>query len=41
MINLALDLDPSVAQVLCDPDRLQQVVANLLTNAIKFTPPYF
>ncbi|MCZ0904850.1 ATP-binding protein, partial [Microcoleus sp. HI-ES] len=25
--------------VLCDPNRLQQVVWNLLSNAIKFTPP--
>ena len=24
--------------ILCDPDRLQQIVCNLLSNAVKFTP---
>ena len=33
-----VDLDPTEPIVQCDPDRLTQIIANLLTNAVKYSP---
>jgi two-component system phosphate regulon sensor histidine kinase PhoR len=37
-IKLILDLPAALPKVLADPERIHQIVTNLLHNAIKFTP---
>jgi PAS domain S-box-containing protein len=38
-IKVLCRLDPKVAPIMGDPSRVQQIVWNLLSNSIKFTPP--
>jgi signal transduction histidine kinase len=37
-LRLALNVPPALAPVSCDPDKIRQVLSNLVTNAIKFSP---
>ncbi len=37
-INFSIESEPEIPAITCDSQRLQQMVWNLLTNAVKFTP---
>lgn len=37
-LNVFTEIDPQVSSVWCDPQRLKQILVNLLSNACKFTP---
>ena len=38
-VHLVQELDPDLPNVLIDPDKVQQVLVNLISNAIKFNRP--
>src|SRR3989442_14988264 len=38
-LRVTLAIDPAVDEIAADPGRLRQMLWNLLSNAVRFTPP--
>ncbi len=38
-LSLSITADPQTPMMLADPDRAAQIIINLLTNALRYTPP--
>ncbi|HSB65700.1 MAG TPA: ATP-binding protein, partial [Anaerolineales bacterium] len=37
-VNLRLSVEPNLPEIMLDPQRFQQVVGNLIDNALRYTP---
>ena len=38
-VSLKLEIEPALPEVQVDPERIEQVLGNLVSNALRYTPP--